>query len=116
MEQIKEISGTDLSLIERNSDSTLTLVASTLPDLARESMDKRGMTALVFIDLNGRKKINDDLGHEMDDLVLRKIAQRLLRFMRPSDTVARLGGDEFVLVLEGIGAAGDVRKHKAALR
>jgi diguanylate cyclase (GGDEF)-like protein len=65
--------------------------------------------SVVFIDLNGFKKINDSLGHEMGDLVLRKTAQRLTRSMRPSDTVARLGGDEFVLLLEGVGAAGALK-------
>lgn len=65
--------------------------------------------SVVFLDLNGFKKINDELGHEMGDLVLRKTAQRLLRSMRPADTVARLGGDEFVLLLEGVGQAEALR-------
>ncbi len=76
--------------------------------ITRAKRDKFPL-AVVFIDLNGFKKINDDLGHEMGDLVLRKIAKRLTRSMRPSDTVARLGGDEFVLVLEGVGSAGALK-------
>lgn len=65
--------------------------------------------AVVFIDLNGFKKINDTLGHEMGDLVLRKTAKRLMQAMKPTDTVARLGGDEFVLVLEGASQTGALR-------
>jgi diguanylate cyclase (GGDEF)-like protein/PAS domain S-box-containing protein len=58
--------------------------------------------ALVFIDLNGFKQINDSYGHAVGDQVLVGTAQRLQQSLRESDLVARLGGDEFVVVVEGL--------------
>jgi diguanylate cyclase (GGDEF)-like protein len=61
--------------------------------------------ALLFIDLDGFKTINDTLGHDAGDKVLLAMAGRLQQVVRPSDTVARLGGDEFVILCERLHGA-----------
>ncbi|MDO9106010.1 MAG: EAL domain-containing protein [Methylovulum sp.] len=59
--------------------------------------------ALFFIDLDNFKILNDTLGHNMGDLLLQHVAQRLLNSLREGDTAARLGGDEFIVMLESLG-------------
>ncbi|MBM3394055.1 MAG: EAL domain-containing protein [Betaproteobacteria bacterium] len=64
--------------------------------------------ALCFMDLDRFKYINDTLGHDIGDLLLKQVAERMLACVRKRDTLARLGGDEFVLTLEGLQQAEDV--------
>jgi diguanylate cyclase (GGDEF)-like protein/PAS domain S-box-containing protein len=61
-----------------------------------------GVLAVLFLDLDRFKVINDSLGHRVGDGVLTSMAERLLQFIRPADTLARLGGDEFVIVAEDL--------------
>ncbi len=87
---------------------------STLNARITEAVDKasRQQTgfAVLFMDLDGFKGINDSLGHSIGDQVLVSFANRLRTCVRSIDTVARLGGDEFVLLVESISTADDARK------
>jgi len=73
-----------------------------------------GGVAVVYLDLDGFKGINDTLGHEMGDQVLVRTAERLQAALRPGDTVARIGGDEFVACCSDVLGAGEA--HALATR
>jgi diguanylate cyclase (GGDEF)-like protein len=90
------------------SHDPLTKLANRLQfDISLNKSMNRGdrhqkMTALFYIDLDGFKPINDNLGHDAGDVVLQEISQRLESSVREMDTVARLGGDEFGIIFEDI--------------
>lgn len=82
------------------SDRLQTIIAT-----SKRNQDK---FALLFIDLDNLKTINDQHSHATGDIVLKEVAKRLKESLRESDTVARIGGDEFVVILPGLGAEDDV--------
>ncbi len=75
--------------------------------IRRGHRQRRGF-ALLFLDLDQFKQINDTFGHELGDRLLKQVAERLCSAVRESDTVARIGGDEFAVILEGLQAPSDV--------
>jgi diguanylate cyclase (GGDEF)-like protein len=78
-------------------------------DQARRRLSRRpGLVALIYVDLDRFKAVNDRWGHVAGDHVLRRTAQRLEGAVRDGDTVARIGGDEFVVLVEGLESADDV--------
>jgi diguanylate cyclase (GGDEF)-like protein/PAS domain S-box-containing protein len=81
------------------------------------TLAQRGSTsvAVMFLDLDNFKNINDSLGHDAGDRLLQAAAQRIVKTTRSSDTVARLGGDEFAVLVEGIGSPAEVERLADAL-
>lgn len=78
------------------------LLADRLQHALASSARSRREGALLFIDLDHFKILNDTLGHDKGDLLLQEVARRISACVREGDTVARLGGDEFVVMLEGL--------------
>jgi diguanylate cyclase (GGDEF)-like protein len=78
--------------------------------LARLARRRNSGVAVVFLDLDGFKEVNDTLGHQGGAELLVAVGQRLLRALRLSDTLARIGGDEFVAMLEEVAAEDDARR------
>lgn len=76
-------------------------------ELSRQSWQKRPV-AVVFLDLDQFKRINDTLGHSVGDALLGGVAERLRECVREGDTIARLGGDEFTLILTDLAKPDDV--------
>ena len=113
---------TSIAIERRHAETRLRLLAhydtlTLLPnrDLFRDRLNQalthadrhKKLAGLMFIDLDRFKMVNDTLGHDAGDLLLREISARLRACVREEDTVARLGGDEFTVVLEQIGKPGD---------
>jgi len=75
-----------------------------------------GLAAVIAIDMDGFKLINDRYGHDMGDQVLKELAQRMQRAARPLDTVTRLGGDEFIYVAVEMNACDDLYRAVNRMR
>lgn len=101
------------SLTEANRELTQLALHDTLTGLPNRMLladridqamswvrEEGGCFALMFIDLDGFKPVNDAFGHHMGDLLLREVALRLREDLRSQDTLARIGGDEFVLLVQ----------------
>ncbi len=107
--QVTYLSGSLTDLTQRSLFDALTGLPnrSLLTDrlwhaLSRQERQTGSYSALLFMDLNRFKVINDSLGHHIGDLLLIELAKRLQLCVRTGDTVARLGGDEFVILLENL--------------
>ncbi|WP_338493628.1 EAL domain-containing protein [Pseudomonas trivialis] len=77
-----------------------TLLADRIAQAMQAVREQGGCFALMFIDLDGFKPVNDAFGHHLGDLLLREVGQRLREDLRSQDTLARIGGDEFVLLVQ----------------
>ena len=86
-------------------------IATTLQHAARQ----QHKAAVMYLDLDGFKAINDTHGHAYGDEILKMVAQRLVGSSRRDDTVARVGGDEFVIVMGDIGSLNDAKEPAAKL-
>lgn len=78
------------------------LALDRLSQLLNEAQRNDDKTAVLFLDLDDFKKVNDSLGHEIGDKILKESAHRLNQVVRKEDTVGRLGGDEFIVLLRGL--------------
>ncbi|MGQ0544017.1 MAG: diguanylate cyclase domain-containing protein [Betaproteobacteria bacterium] len=103
-------------LAERaNFDELTGLVNRSLfRDRLRHALSRAGRmrdrVALLYIDLDGFKAVNDTLGHAVGDQVLQAVADRFRSSLRRSETIARIGGDEFTVLVEGLSGSGDAIK------
>ncbi len=106
VEDITERKALEAQLVHRSMHDPLTGLPNRLlfQDRLWHALERghreRTPTCVLIIDLDGFKKINDEMGHPMGDLVLVSFAERLRSVLRASDTAARLGGDEFSIVCE----------------
>lgn len=112
---MKEMDETTQLAISRGMYDPLTGLANRvlLEDRLRQAIERRRRNgesfALLMLDLDQFKKVNDVLGHHAGDELLKSVATRMGKLIRETDTVARLGGDEFVVVQCGISTVGDAR-------
>src|SRR5260221_1724264 len=90
------------------------LLYERLDKALQTARDERTVVALMVMDLDRFKEVNDTFGHHFGDVLLKQVAKRLVHQMKPGDTVARLGGDEFAVVLtsghDSNGAAASARR------
>ncbi|MDX2425700.1 MAG: GGDEF domain-containing protein [Cycloclasticus sp.] len=91
------------------------LLSEYLEKLLSSLLRYKSYGAVLFIDLDGFKRVNDEYGHDAGDIVLTEVANRLKLFARTEDIVSRPGGDEFILVLSQLGTNEQIAKDKAVL-
>jgi len=109
---VTQLHEAQLALQRQASYDTLTglpnrnLFNDRIAQLVAHSQRQQGVFSLLFVDLDHFKEVNDTLGHQVGDMLLRVISERLQKGVRREDTVARMGGDEFVVLLPGTDAAG----------
>jgi diguanylate cyclase (GGDEF)-like protein len=117
--EINEMRQTEAALQHLVTHDTLTdlpnrfLMVDRLNQLLFRARRSSAVFAVLFMDIDGFKDVNDSYGHEFGDLLLRAFAQRLAKSVRQSDTVARIGGDEFVIILD---PAQQIRADTVALK
>jgi diguanylate cyclase (GGDEF)-like protein len=97
----------NMLLTMANTDSLTGLpnrhwLLQSLPSALKKAQETNSLLAILFIDLDGFKDINDSLGHSVGDGLLKAVALRLNSLLRPSDYVVRLGGDEFTVVVSSV--------------
>ena len=111
--EINELKRTELNLQHLATHDPLTglpnryLMTDRLSQTLAQSERTGSIFAVLFLDVDDFKSINDARGHEFGDLVLRALGETLVSTVRASDTVARIGGDEFVIILETLGRRED---------
>ena len=84
------------------------LITARLQQAIRTSRRSGNHCAVLYLDLDGFKTVNDSLGHSMGDVLLKEVAQRIQAQLREVDMVARMGGDEFVILIEGMKEPNDI--------
>ena len=108
MRDITDRKKSEDELMRRATHDTLTglpnrvLICERLANALERSLRTGLNTALLFVDLDGFKTVNDSYGHEAGDLLLKSVSAKLLEQVRPGDTVGRLAGDEFVVLCENL--------------
>jgi diguanylate cyclase (GGDEF)-like protein/PAS domain S-box-containing protein len=90
-------------------------LAAHLPDAIDQSKKNNTMLAVLFLDLDRFKHVNDSRGHETGDKLLKTVAQRIRSTMRSDDLVVRMGGDEFIVVMRGIRSTEQVNDAAARI-
>ena len=102
---LAELRSHEALLLDQASHDALTRLANRAAFNEAVAAALTGDVALLLLDLDDFKTVNDTLGHQVGDALLMTVADRLRTAVRPGDTVARLGGDEFVVLLPDIGEA-----------
>lgn len=111
--EINELKRAELALEDLATHDSLTglpnryLMFDRLNQLLVRAERYKSSFAVLYIDLDGFKRVNDSRGHDVGDLVLRAVATRLRENVRAADTVARIGGDEFVILVDALRAGPD---------